>query len=199
MQRFLGLSISAFVSVIALCLCAGQALATPVQCGDVITQDATLDHDLLGCDSGLTVLGDVTLDLNGHVISGTGGGGTGIAASHGSPTILNGTVSGFETGVAIGLANAYISRVTATGNGVGFEAQHASVFFDRDIATRNRSDGFRAFTTMNNAVEATFLRNRADWNGALGINAGDGQTDAGKNHAHKNGDPRQCVGIVCKP
>jgi hypothetical protein len=45
---------------------------------------------------------------------------------------------------------------------------------------------------------ATFLRNRADWNGGLGIETNNG-TDLGKNHAHKNGDPRQCVGIECRP
>jgi hypothetical protein len=46
----------------------------------------------------------------------------------------------------------------------------------------------------------TFIRgNTANDNGALGINAVDGVIDGGGNHASGNGDPRQCVGVVCAP
>jgi parallel beta-helix repeat protein len=52
------------------------ALATHVQCGDVITQDTTLDSDLENCPVDGVVIGadGVTLDLNGHEIDGAGGG-----------------------------------------------------------------------------------------------------------------------------
>jgi hypothetical protein len=40
-------------------------------------------------------------------------------------------------------------------------------------------------------------RNSAFGNGSLGINA-DGATDAGGNRASGYGDPRQCVGVVCR-
>ena len=46
MRRLLGLVAAAAVSMALLALTAGQALASHVQCGDVITQDTTLDSDL---------------------------------------------------------------------------------------------------------------------------------------------------------
>jgi hypothetical protein len=48
---------------------AGKA---PVKCGDVITRDTKLRNDLVGCPGSGLVIGadDVTLDLNGHTISG---------------------------------------------------------------------------------------------------------------------------------
>jgi hypothetical protein len=40
-------------------------------------------------------------------------------------------------------------------------------------------------------------RNRAHRNSALGMNAAPGTIDGGGNSARNNGDPRQCVGVVC--
>jgi hypothetical protein len=200
MRRLLGLLCAATAATTLLfALNEEPALANTVHCGDLITQDTTLTADLY-CpgSSGLSIEGDeVTLDLGGHAIVGSGVG-NGIRASLGAFTIRDGTVSGFEYGIVLGKADAYVTRIAAAGNGFGFFAHHSRVFFDQDIALRNQFDGFYTVTTANDAVDATYLRNRADSNGGLGINA-PGQTDAGKNHAHKNGDPRQCVGVVCKP
>jgi parallel beta-helix repeat protein len=51
---------------------AGRALGNHVQCGDVITQDTTLDSDLVDCPGDGIVIGadGVTLDLNGHTVDG---------------------------------------------------------------------------------------------------------------------------------
>ena len=69
---------------LAICLLAiplasaagGGALAqsAPLSCGDTITVDTTLDRDLTGCRSNGLLIGadNVTLDLNGHTISGDG-------------------------------------------------------------------------------------------------------------------------------
>jgi hypothetical protein len=72
MRAVLGLVFAALAASLLLGLGASQALATTVHCGDVITQDAKLDADLLGCaDPALTIDGsDVTLDLNGHTVDG---------------------------------------------------------------------------------------------------------------------------------
>jgi hypothetical protein len=166
-------------------------------CGDTITQDTTLTADLSGCSgfAAVIVTGDTTLDLGGHTVSGDAN--VGIIAGQGTLTIRDGTVSGFLSGVAIAKGgNAYITRITAVGNDVGFQVAHATALFDRDVASHNRGDGFNAVSSPGTSVAATFLHNRADRNGGLGIDA-PGQTDAGKNHAHKNGDPRQCVGVRC--
>ena len=55
---------------------APPASASHVNCGDVITQDTTLDSDLLNCPGDGLVIGadGVTVDLAGHTIDGTGGG-----------------------------------------------------------------------------------------------------------------------------
>jgi hypothetical protein len=50
----------------------GQALASPVACGDTITHDTTLHNDLTNCTTDGLVIGadNITLDLNGHTIDG---------------------------------------------------------------------------------------------------------------------------------
>jgi large repetitive protein len=52
----------------------GQAVASHVGCGAVITTDTTLDSDLVDCPNNGIVIGadDITLDLNGHRIDGDG-------------------------------------------------------------------------------------------------------------------------------
>jgi large repetitive protein len=52
----------------------GQASAAQVSCGDTITTDTTLHHDLVNCPNNGIVIGadDVTLDLNGYTIDGDG-------------------------------------------------------------------------------------------------------------------------------
>jgi nitrous oxidase accessory protein NosD len=70
MRRLLGLVAAALAASLLLALNVGQALATTAHCGDVITQDTTLDSDL-ACSSepALTLAADnVTLDLAGHTI-----------------------------------------------------------------------------------------------------------------------------------
>lgn len=84
----------------------GQA----VQCGQVITEDTTLDSDLscpLG-SNGLVVGADgVTIDLNGHEVAGAvfpgGAGGVGIdnSAGYDGVTVRDGSVRGFGRGVVL--------------------------------------------------------------------------------------------------
>jgi hypothetical protein len=58
----------------AMALDSGRALASNVICGDTITADTTLDSDLVDCPNNGIVIGadDITLDLNGHTVSGDG-------------------------------------------------------------------------------------------------------------------------------
>ena len=53
---------------------AGPASASHVSCDATITADTTLDSDLVDCPNNGIVIGagDVTLDLNGHTVSGNG-------------------------------------------------------------------------------------------------------------------------------
>jgi parallel beta-helix repeat protein len=74
-MRRLRLALLTTLLVVALLsLSAGQAVANHIQCGEVITQDTTLDADLIDCPNDGTVLGadTIPLDLNGHLIDGDG-------------------------------------------------------------------------------------------------------------------------------
>jgi large repetitive protein len=97
----------------ALALVPGQARADHVSCGDVITEDTTLDSDLdcgdLSGAFGLTIGADgVTLDLNGHTVSSaceTDCAGTAVIDDRGGydgVRVLDGTIR--PNGVAAGVA-----------------------------------------------------------------------------------------------
>jgi parallel beta-helix repeat protein len=111
------------------------ALPTPasadhVRCGDVITQDTTLDSDVVcagAFDDALTgvVIGEngVTLNLNGFTIQGPNSGEQvgnqwGIH-TNGTPrrsvTIKNGAIDGFSEGLSVGLSNSKIRNLNSEG------------------------------------------------------------------------------------
>src|SRR4051812_39431258 len=53
------LPLAVAATAVVLALTASQSFAQHVQCGDVITQDTTLDSDLIGCPAdGIVIEGD---------------------------------------------------------------------------------------------------------------------------------------------
>jgi hypothetical protein len=103
----------------SLALAAGPAHAQPLRCGDTVTQDTTLTADLLECPGdGLVIgAGGITLDLNGHTISGQIISGSNLeqvgidnSAGHDDVTIRNGRVEFFYHG-GIHLVGADRNRV----------------------------------------------------------------------------------------
>jgi parallel beta-helix repeat protein len=94
---------------------AGQSPPPGLDCGDTITADTTLDRDLTDCPSNGIVIGadGITLDLNGHTISGDGKPvrrcprrqpcDIGIFNDrHDGVTVRNGSLRGFAVGVLVG-------------------------------------------------------------------------------------------------
>ena len=74
------------------------------------------------------------------------------------------------------------------------ETSDANVLAD-NATLDNDGDGIR----VGEGQAANLIRgSRADRNTLLGINA-PGSIDGGGNHAARNGDPRQCVGVACSP
>ena len=71
-SRMRALLITSAAFAAAMCFAAGQAQANHVACGDMITTDTTLDSDLTNCpNNGILIgAGDITLDLNGHTVTG---------------------------------------------------------------------------------------------------------------------------------
>jgi parallel beta-helix repeat protein len=110
-------------------LAAPPAGAAPLACGAVITKDTTLHADLTACPGdGLVVGADgITLDLNGHSITGTGGGGgadivygdteNGVdnTAGHSDVTIQNGRIERFDVGVKLNEGDANLLTRLAFG------------------------------------------------------------------------------------
>ena len=109
-------------------LFAGPAGAETVSCGQVITADTTVDNDLVDCPEDGLVIGapGITLDLNGHGISGRFDGHdcqTDCIARHGIDsrgfdriTIKNGSVGNFKAGVFLqGTAHSRLVDLRLTG------------------------------------------------------------------------------------
>lgn len=156
-------------------LTAPPAFATHVQCGDTITASTTLDSDLVDCPGpGIRVTGpNVTLDLGGHTVDGTGTG-DGIRASAcplhedcfepaNSFVIRNGTVRDFRIGV---------------------DASDGPFLVEGLVVTQNLVIGL----TANHAVGATVRGILAHGNGASGINLGFlREATVVDNEVHSNG------------
>jgi parallel beta-helix repeat protein len=118
---------------------AGKAAAVQqLSCGDTITTDATLHHDLVNCPNNGIVIGadDVTLDLNYHRIDGDGIPAAGcdpetefcdvgvLNDGHDGVTIVHGSVRQFLVGVwGLGVSHNRILGISSSGNeccGLGF-------------------------------------------------------------------------------
>jgi parallel beta-helix repeat protein len=111
-----------------------QASAAQVSCGDTITTDTTLHHDLVNCpNNGILIGADhVTLNLNGHKIDGNGTPETGCDPvtdfcdfgiafeSHHGVTVKHGSVREFEGGIlAFKAHNVRLLRVATSRNRFG--------------------------------------------------------------------------------
>ena len=106
----------AFAVVGATAASGGGAVASQVSCGERITADTTLQHDLVNCPNhGIVIAADgITLDLNGHSVDGDG---TPAADcdqrkepcdfgvfndGHDGVTVMHGSVREFAVGVLFG-------------------------------------------------------------------------------------------------
>jgi parallel beta-helix repeat protein len=91
-------------------------------CGTTVTQDLRLDHDLVCTGAGLVIgADDITVNLDGHTITGSGTG-VGIrVALRSRVTIKGGTVRNFETGIMVANSSQVIVKnndVTQTREGI---------------------------------------------------------------------------------
>ena len=86
-----------------LAVTAAPVYASHVGCGSLITTDATLDSDIGPCvgDGLIVAADDITLDLGGHTVSGTGTGAGVRVARHTGVEVTNGTIDGFHTGLVL--------------------------------------------------------------------------------------------------
>ena len=163
-SRYLGLLFAGLVAATGFpAPSAGQAPATTVHCGDVITQDTTLDSDLGPCPGDGLVIGasNVTLDLKGHTIRGPGTGtfpSAGIRAdgdeSHNltGVQVKNGTVTAFSAGISLQYAGAAVNKMTLSGNDGGlFGTKLTTLDVENSVISRD-GDGIDVIKgTLNGA------------------------------------------------
>ena len=118
-------------------------------CGSVVVDDLTLDHDLACAGSGLIAGADgISLNLNGHVISGAGSG-DGIAiVGRTDVTVKGGRIQNFTAGVRVTLSSdVQIKNTTIADNTDGI-----------DCAAECTGSTFKANEFRNNRARGIMLR-----------------------------------------
>jgi large repetitive protein len=125
-----------------------------------------------------------------------------IEKGHDNLVARNVVVHTHRAGIRLGIKHPFIggahnllrrNRVRDSGGDgfvVGKKDRHS--LLEGNVARRNGDDGFDIQSSS-----TTLTRNRAMDNGDLGIEAVFSVIDGGGNRAHGNGDPRQCVNVVC--
>ncbi len=120
--------------------------ATSLTCGSMVTADLRLETDLVDCPEFGLVVGapDITIDLNGHVIDGTGSGvGIDNNGRHDGIHITGGRVTGFSQGVdLLETSGAQVDRMTFEANAIGVSISNSDhVVIDRIDAVANDFTG----------------------------------------------------------
>jgi parallel beta-helix repeat protein len=158
----------------------GTEPPTDVRCGETITTDTTLDSDLMSCPGSGIVIGadNLTLDLNGHTLEGTGGGaGIDNSAGHDGVRIEQGTVTGFDAGILlIGASGNRVQNLTISDNaGAGIALiQSSRNRVEHNSASANGFDGIFLFDSSTRNV---VRKNSTSGNGIAGIAVLDGSND----------------------
>jgi nitrous oxidase accessory protein NosD len=126
--------------------------------------------------------------IGGNRIERNGGNGVGVYGDHffenTSAVVRDNRIARNALGGVLVLADGVVD--------VAVERNRTFRNGDDGIDVRFR-DGVSGFT-----VDVLVGGNRADFNTDLGIHAIPGTTDGGGNRAKGNGDPAQCVGVVCR-
>ena len=181
------LRLLAVIALFAGCIvgvAAAQAPPTGIACGDTITADTTLDRDLTDCPSNGILIGadGITLDLNGHTISGDGKlvrrcrrdqiCDVGVANDdHAGVTIRGGSVRGFGIGVGVfrGRNDRFVELDSSRNQFFGFVIGGSSRTVIRDSSgndnPRPDGDGLGVF----NSHDLRIVHNSFRRNGQLGM------------------------------
>ncbi len=184
MARLRLLSVIALLALSGATAAAGQSPPAGLECGATITADTTLDRDLTGCPSNGIIIGadDVTLDLNGHTISGDGKPvrrcprrqpcDLGVFNDrHDGVTVRNGSLRGFGVGVLVGGARGdRLAGLSSSHNqyfGFVIADSARSVIRDSSATDNPRPDGDGLGVFMSHDLR--IVNNSFRRNGQIGI------------------------------
>jgi parallel beta-helix repeat protein len=137
-------------------------------CGAIVTQNVTLQHDLYGCvEGGITIArSGVTVDLNGHTITGLGEGDGIAAAGVTGVTVKNGSVVNFEAGMRLaGVSRSLVQDVRFRLNSdasAWIEGSTGNKFL-RLTMTENGDGGFRLIASSKNRIAGSAVSGASDF------------------------------------
>jgi parallel beta-helix repeat protein len=171
------------VLVAALLESSGAEAASNVSCGDTITTDTTLHHNLVNCPNNGIVIGadNVTVDLNYHAIDSDGTPAAGcdpetewcdvgvLNDGHDGVTVVHGSVRQFDLGVVVG--GATHNRLLDTS------------------ASRSRFSGMLIFDSARSVVQGSSMARNGVHTDQAGISMFDSRRiGILHNSIHDNGD-----------
>ena len=178
------LPLIALLALSGVTAAAGQSPPAGLQCGDTITADTVLDEDLTGCPSNGIIIGadNITLDLNGHTISGDGKlvrrcprrqiCDVGVANDDRSGvTVRNGSVRGFAMGIGVFRVrdNRLVKLTSSHNQWFGFVIANSSGTVLRDSTANDNprpdGDGLGVFFSH----DLRIVGNKFRRNGQIGI------------------------------
>jgi parallel beta-helix repeat protein len=162
------------LTLLALLAFAFTGLVTPskaksngLYCGAYVTHDVTLQHDIYGCvEGGITIAkSGVTVDLNGHTITGLGEGDGIAAAGVSGVTIRNGSVVNFEAGLRLtGVTNSLVhdARFSMNSDASAWVEASTGNKFRRLTMTENGDGGFRLIGSSKNRIAGSNISGASD-------------------------------------
>jgi parallel beta-helix repeat protein len=159
------------LTVLALAAFAFTSLASSraqgVYCGAYVTHDVKLQHDLFGCvDGGLSVgRSGITIDLNGHSITGLGEGDGIAAAGVTGLTIKNGSIVNFEAGLRLtGVTQSRVvdTRLSMNSDASAWVEGSSLNKFQRLTMTENGDGGFRLIASSRNRIARSTISGASD-------------------------------------
>ncbi len=147
------------VSLVAVT--SAPATAAAVTGGTVVTTSITLTSDLGPCpgDALIAAADDITIDLGGHTVKGTGAGAGVRVAQRSGVTVTRGTIDGFHSGVVLDESvDSTVSKLLLRDNIRGVDVAGS----DGDLVEKNtivgsQLDAIRLGLSANNVISKNTL------------------------------------------
>ena len=153
----------------------GPATALDLTCGTVVTTSIVLTGDLGPCPGDALVAGadDITIDLGGYTISGSGEGAGVRVAQRTGVTVTNGTIEGFHTGVVLDESTAStVTKLLLQDNVRGVNLAGADGNrVEKNTILRSGLDAIRLGLSADNVISKNVLSDNV-----FGIGVADGST-----------------------
>ena len=201
---------------------AAPVSAAHVTCGSVITTDTVLDGDIGPCPGDALIIGadNVTLDLGGYAVTGSGSGAGVRIAQRTGVEVTNGTIQGFNTGLVLDESDGnHVWELTVRDNvrqGITVAGSDNNVI-EKNQVTDSVAFGIAVFSAspnnrlVKNSVSGTLAgdgiivsadssgtlvdKNDANANASDGIDVANPTTTVARNTANNNGN----LGILAVP